>query len=129
MYQGLGLPEMGLETIIEKINYLIMHYGTNTLPGQHINILMENIQLELGLSTQFFKLPFSIYGSQVTPCWLYRIWREISQMSSIKIDCCNIMLPPPPRQYDSFLMVFKKIHTTQQADISKNREFRKKSEK
>lgn len=33
-----------------------MHIGTPSLPGQHMKMAIENVQLELGMSTQFFSI-------------------------------------------------------------------------
>ena len=67
-YLGFGLPDVHLDHVIEKLNIYIVHFTSSTLLhnhtpallGQHIQQTSERLQLEVGIDTPFFHLPYSV---------------------------------------------------------------------
>ncbi len=67
---GVGLPHPGVECFIGQLNKLLIHYGSSLGLGVHMQVSMEVLIIEGGVSTQLFSEPFSRYGKWVTYCWL-----------------------------------------------------------
>ena len=93
-YFGFGLPDIHIDHIIAKINIYTVHFTpstilnnhTPTLLGQHIQQTAERLQLEIGIDTPFFHLPYSVYGIYTTSCWLSHLCDQIERLP-IRIEC------------------------------------------
>ena len=79
-YGGLGLPNLFIEQTIARLSFLMMHGSAKTLPGQYIRHSMEILQLEVGVGTHFFHLPYSKFGNYTTSCWLSSLWQHVSNL-------------------------------------------------
>lgn len=80
-----------------------MHYGCVTIVGLKVQVSVEFMILELGMSDQPFQLDFEIYGQFATHCWLKTVWEKMHAFR-IVIELGNIKLQPP-RECDAWLMV------------------------
>ena len=105
-HYGLGLPQLQNESLISKLNFYLMHNGINTISGHHLQISAEYVQLEIGLSKQFFSLSYKKYGYLASNCWLTSLWSDISMFPSLKLKYKMPGFPIPPRINDGFLMDF-----------------------
>lgn len=85
-YGALGLPNLLIEQAISRLSFLMMHVAADTLPGQHIRHSIELLQLEVGMGSHFFQLPYSKYGSYTTPCWLSKLLQHIFNIT-ITTEC------------------------------------------
>lgn len=103
-HYGLGLPQIQIESLIAKLFFYVMHNGINTLPGKHLQVSAEYVQMEIGVSQQFFLLPFSKYGFMASRCWLTSLWSEVSQTTGLMVKYRMPGIPTPPRINDEFLM-------------------------
>lgn len=100
---GIGCPHPTIETLVEQLNKLAMHYGCSSAVGVIMQTSMELFILELGLSsTSPFSFSFQKYGPLVTRCWLKTIWEKCDRYN-IKVEIGNILIQPP-RVGDKWLM-------------------------
>ena len=110
-YFGFGLPNIHIDHIIAKLNIYIVHFTTSTLLqnhsptllGQHIQQTSERLQLEVGIDTPFFHLPYSVYGIYTTSCWLSHLWEQIENLP-IQIECRKQPLMGIQRVGDEYIM-------------------------
>jgi hypothetical protein len=73
---GAGFPHPGIEAMVEQSNKLLMHYGCHTALGTELQMLLDLLVADLGLSFQPFQVPYEHYGEWVTTCWLKRVWEK-----------------------------------------------------
>ena len=102
-YGGLGLPNLFIEQTIARLSFLMMHGAAKTLPGQHIRHSMEMLQLEVGVGTHFFHLPYSKYGIYTTTCWIGTLWQHTSNLP-ITIEYNHPINLPLQRAGDKYIM-------------------------
>lgn len=69
-FYGVGLPHPGVECFIAQLNKLLTHYGSSSSLGVHMQVLMEMLVIEGGISLQILSESFSTYGKRVTHSWL-----------------------------------------------------------
>jgi hypothetical protein len=53
-FYGAGFPHPGVEATVEQSNKLLMHYGCHTALGTELQMLLELLVVDLGLSFQPF---------------------------------------------------------------------------
>ena len=102
-YQGLGLPAVYLEQTVEQLTYFTMHASSDTSLGAELRASAEQIQLELGLGTQFFELSYHAYEGVTTDCWLKSLWRGLTKFR-VKVRCSHLPDLPLQRARDHYLM-------------------------
>ena len=51
-FYGVGCPHVGVELFVEKTNRVLMHYVCQSNLGLKMNILLEYMILEMGISLQ-----------------------------------------------------------------------------
>lgn len=110
-YFGFGLHDVHLDHDIAKLDIYIVHFTsstlihnhTPTLIGQHIQQTVERLQLEVGVDTPFFHLPYGIYGIYTTICWLGRIWTQISNLP-FRVECRKQPIMGIQRVGDEYIM-------------------------
>ncbi len=97
-----GFPHPGVKPTMEQLNKLLMHYGCHTALGTELQILLELLVADLGLTFQPFCVSNKHYGNWVTTCWLKRVWE--------KVNCYGFVLTVKnlvsifPREGDDWLM-------------------------
>ena len=69
-FYGVGLPHPGVECFVAQLNKLLTHYGSSSSLGIHMQVLMEMLVIEGGISLQILSESFSKYSKWVTPSWL-----------------------------------------------------------
>ena len=110
-YFGFGLPNIHIEHIIAKLNIYMVHFTSSTLfqhhiptlLGQHIQQTAERLQLEVGVNTPFFHLPYRVYGKYTTSCWLSHLWEQIEDLP-IRVECRNLPQIGLQRVGDDYIM-------------------------
>jgi hypothetical protein len=70
---GAGLLHPGMECFIAQINKLLTHYSSSSGLGVHMQVSMEMLIIESGVSTQILSEPFAWYGIWVTQSWLQSV--------------------------------------------------------
>lgn len=101
-FYGLGFPHWGIEALIEAYGKFFCHFGTNTVVGVQLQMSVELLAIELGMSDQPFTLDFSRYGQRATHGFCTSLWSKLSKFN-LKLEIRNISLRPP-REHDSWLM-------------------------
>ena len=91
---GKGLPHLGVECFIGQLNKLLTHYGSSLGLDVHMQVSMEVLIIEGGVSTQLLSKPFSCYGKWVTHCWLRSLWEKVD-MFSFRVELGPLPLQPP----------------------------------
>ncbi len=86
-----------------QINKLLMQYGCSSGLGIHMQVSMEMMIIEGGISTQILSEPFSQYGKWSKHCWLQSLWEKVD-MFCFQVEITD---PPlvPPREHDSWIML------------------------
>ena len=77
-YGGTGLPILCVVHIIAKINFLLIHYQSNSLAKQHLHTSMEGVPLEVVTDVPFTECSYKQYGNLATDCWLILLWCTVS---------------------------------------------------
>jgi hypothetical protein len=75
-FYGIGLPHPGVKCFVAQITKLLMHYGCGSGLGIHMQVSMERMIIEGGISTQILSKPFSRYGEWTMHCWLQSLWEK-----------------------------------------------------
>ena len=102
-FGGIGFPHPTVETLVEQLNKLAMHYGCTSALGTVLQTSMELFVLELGLSsTTPFSFSYQKYEALVTRCWLKTIWEKCDRYN-IRVKVGNINIHPP-RDGDKWLI-------------------------
>jgi hypothetical protein len=76
---GAGFPHPGTEATVEQVNKLLMHYSCHTALGDELQMSLELLVVDLGLSFQPFRMSYKHYGDWVTTCWLKRVWEKVDR--------------------------------------------------
>jgi hypothetical protein len=79
-FYGLGFPHWGIEALVEAYKKLYIHYGTSTVVGVQLQMSMELLICELGLSHQPFTLSYKTYSHFATDGFckkLFSSWDRI----------------------------------------------------
>jgi hypothetical protein len=101
-FYGIGCPHPGVECFIAQATKLLIHYGCQSGSGIQLQVSLELLIVELGVSSQPFQEVFSKYGKWVTASWFKSVWEKVDtynvriQIRSLDID--------PPRSGDKWFM-------------------------
>jgi hypothetical protein len=105
---------------VAQINKLLMHYGCSSGLGIHMQVSMEMMILEGGISTQIFSDPFSWYGKRTMHCWLQSLWEKVD-MFCFQVEIIDLPLALP-REHNSWIMLaFVELGFTDDELIGLNR--------
>jgi hypothetical protein len=101
-FYGLGYPHWGIETLIEAYKKFYVHYGTTSVLGIQLQATVENLVIELGVSSQPFLQSFQRYADRVTPSFCVCLWEKLDRFQQKLVLGMEILAPP--RQHDQWLM-------------------------
>ena len=87
---------------MKGLAHLLTHYGCSTVVGRKLQISMEFLVLEVGVSDQVLQLNFQDVHFLATDCWLKFLWEKMS-LFDLTVTLNNISLRPP-RMGDEWLM-------------------------
>jgi hypothetical protein len=101
-FYGAGFPHPGVKCFVLQMNKLRTHYGSNTRLGIHMQLSMELLITEAGISLQPLSTPLSHCKGWVTHCWLKLLWEKVDMF----LVCIEILELPLkfPREQDNWLM-------------------------
>ena len=74
-FQGLGLPNLYLEQNVGKIRELLNHSYTDSLLWKQLQVGLEFMQLEAGVSELILNVSYKQYSPFVLPSWLKALWQ------------------------------------------------------
>ena len=101
-FYGVGFPHWGAEAIVESVNKVLTHYGTQSLLGVQYQMSLELLTIELGVGDQPFLADYSKYHSWATDCTLKEMWGRLHRFGmKLKVGNLNVS---PPREGDRWFM-------------------------
>ena len=110
---GAGCPYLGVESLVEQLNKLLMNYGCKTRVGLNMQLSLELLTLEMGISSQPLQESYKRYGSCITYGWFKSLWEKVD-MFGIKVEVCNIPLLQPRKSDNRMMMELnRKGHSTE----------------
>jgi hypothetical protein len=101
-FYGIGCPHPGVECLIGQITKLLVHYGCKSGLGIEMQVTMELLITELGISWQPRQESFESYGKWVTNTWIKSVWEKASKFN-ITIEIAPLPISPP-RAGDKWFM-------------------------
>lgn len=75
-FYGVGCPHPAVECLAVQATTLLTHYGCETAGGRLLQVSLELLILELGMSSQPFEVDFLRHGTWVTASWLKSLWEK-----------------------------------------------------
>jgi hypothetical protein len=85
-----------------QMNKMLTHYGSNTGLGILMQLSMELLITEAGISLQPLSTPFTFCKGWVTHCWLKLLWEKVD-MFSVRVEILELPLKFS-RERDNWLM-------------------------
>ncbi len=101
-FYGMGCPHPGVEYFLAQITKLLIHYGCRSGLGIQMQVSMELLITELGLSAQLLQESYVTYGKWVTHTWLKLIWEKVHKFN-VSIEIAPLPIEPP-REGDKWFM-------------------------
>jgi hypothetical protein len=101
-FDSIGCPHPGVECLIAQLTKLMVHYGCRSGVGLQLQVSMEMMIIELGLSLQPLQESFCTYGKWVTNTWLKLVWEKVKRFN-IKVEITPLAIQPP-RAGDQWFM-------------------------
>ena len=101
-FYGVGLPHTGVECFVAQLNKLLTHYGSSSSLGVHMQVSMEMLVIEGGISLQILSEPFSMYRKRVTLSWLRSVWEKIDTFG-FRVEIRDLPIQFP-RKHDGWIM-------------------------
>jgi hypothetical protein len=99
---------------------MLTHYGSNTGLGFHMQLLMELMITEAGISPQPLSTPFHRSKGWVTHCWLKSLWEKVEKFL-VRVEILELPLKFS-REWDNWLIaVFENADYDEKALIHLNR--------
>jgi hypothetical protein len=92
-FYGISFLHPGVECMKAQINKLLTHYGSSSGLGIHMQVSMELLVTEGGVSTQILVEPFARYSKWITHCWLRLIWEKMDRFC-LRTDVKELPLEP-----------------------------------
>ena len=77
--------------MVEQLKKLLIHYGCITSGGLKMQLSLELLTLEIGISSQLLQESYKIYGHWITAGWFKSIWEKVD-MFGITVIVYNIPL-------------------------------------
>ena len=112
-FYGAGCPHLGVESLVEQLNKLLIHYGCRTRVGLKMQLSLELPTLEMGISSQPLQESYKRYGPWIMDGWFKSLWEKVD-MSGITVEVCNILLLQPRKRDNWMMMELKrKGHSTE----------------
>lgn len=88
--------------MVKGLEKLLQHYGCSTLIGKKLQVSLELLVIEIGMTIQIFHLNYEKYHFLATDCWLKFVWEKVHRFK-FPLTLGNVMCEPP-RVGDDWLM-------------------------
>ena len=99
---GLEIPCLYTNQVIQHIDCLLQHGGTNTIMGQSLNGTIEQAKVEIGVCGNVLTQPFDLYGYLLTDSWIKGVWQEVFHTSIHVIEQTESL---KPKQDNDILLI------------------------
>ena len=103
VFYSAGCPHLGVKSLVEQLNKLLMHYEYRTNVGLKMQLLLELLTMEMGISSQPLQESYKRCGPWITAGWFKSVWEKLD-MFEITVEVCNIPLFKP-RNGDKCIMM------------------------
>jgi hypothetical protein len=101
-FQGLGLPNMGIEKLSLMLQYVVRHWGSGGPMDFQLRRSFELLQVECGLHGSPFTRDFRLYGCLAMTTWMKLLWQYLDYYQ-VKLHLDNVVIPPT-RERDHVFM-------------------------
>jgi hypothetical protein len=101
-FYGIGCPHPGIKCLVAQITKLLVHYRCQSGIGIKMQVSMELLLMELGISAQPQKESYVQYGKWITGTWLNSIWEKVDKFR-IAVEIAPLPVCPP-RKGDKWFM-------------------------
>lgn len=95
-FYGVGFPHWGIESTVELINRMMVHYGTRSIVGVQYQMSLKLLTIELGLSPQLFQEDYSKYENWATDCSMKQILERVHHFG-FQLTIGNLKMDPPEK--------------------------------
>jgi len=102
-HHGLGLPNPYWEQGISRLHLFLEHANSTSSKGILIHASLEFLQLELGMHTNLFLLPYDTWNFLATDCWIKMLWYFVDT-SNLKLQSISSNILLPLCQHDGSIM-------------------------
>ena len=90
-FYGIGCPNPGAECLIGQLNKLLVHYGCKSGLEIEMQVTMELLATELGMSSQPLQESYEKYRKCITNTWIKTVWEKVDKYNiTIKITSLAI---------------------------------------
>lgn len=101
-FQGLGLLQIYVHIIVEKLKFFLTHMPQKIQLGLTFQASLETVQIETGSTQQFLSVSFYQYGFLTPISWMSTLWEGVSWYAlQVSPGSWNLR---PPRRNDFSLM-------------------------
>ena len=102
---GLGIPSLHTEQLSNKVEYMLYHLRQEDNVGLKLRCSLELLQMELGVGSWVFDLPFKTWSQLATTSLVKTAWRDLSSIGlSLESAPGIAWIPPLQRTRDVYLM-------------------------
>ena len=77
MFQIMGIPDIMVEQMIAMVSYWMMHGTSDTLTGEAVRALAEQVHMEIGMGTPLVQLPYEKFGTWKSETLLTTMWKNL----------------------------------------------------
>jgi hypothetical protein len=92
-FQGLGLPNMGIEKLASMLQYFIRHWGSGSSMSFQLRRSVELLQMECGLEGNPFLRDFRLFGCLATNTWTKMFWHYLDYYQ-VRLEVDDLMVQP-----------------------------------
>ena len=86
-YGGLGLFDLNIDNLGERMHFITSHWDLPTATGQTLRHAYEMFRISVGLGGHIFERDFKHLGKLAEPCWFKHTWELCHKFDSpIKFD-------------------------------------------
>ena len=71
---------MGVKSLVEQLNKILMHYRCRTSVGLKMQLSLELLTLEMGISSQPLQESYKRYGPWITAGWFKILWEKVDMV-------------------------------------------------
>jgi len=102
---GIGVPTLWADALADKLAYFMHHMRVCDDVGRQLTVSSAITQLEIGMGTPFFELPFELWVFLATPSWLRHLWQSCSRAGvSVQAAAGKHWIPPLQTESDEYIM-------------------------
>jgi hypothetical protein len=106
------MPTSGDRVSYRTVSRILTHYGCDTAVGRLLQVSLELMLLELGISGQPLQADYNRFSDWVTDSWLKSLWEKVFLFGVVIIEG-KLKVEPPRTNDDWLMMVLLKLQFTE----------------